>query len=115
MQPHKLFCKSWVCGVSEWTVSTPTTETSLILATVDFEGKYTTGDGQGQSLSCPTVPLVGPETYLEILEGLLEKWSLGVSHWGDKDTDSRDFRKISLLLFFILLQFYIFFTYFFLF
>ena len=74
---------------------------------------FTTGDGQGQHLSCPTVPLVGPETYPEILQGLLEKWRLVVAHWGDKDIDSRDFRKIALLLF-ILLQFYIFLTFFFL-
>lgn len=98
-----MFCKSWICGVSEWIVSTPTTEISLILAAVDFGGKFTTGDGQGQSLSCPTVPLVGPETYPEILEGLLEKWRLVVAHCGDRDIDSRDFRKIALLLFFILL------------
>lgn len=41
VQPHEVFCESRVCGEYLNGQSTPTTETSLILAAVDFGGKYT--------------------------------------------------------------------------
>ena len=42
----------------------------------------------GQSLSCPTVPRAGLETYLEVWEDFLGRQGLGVAHRGGKDTDS---------------------------
>ena len=44
------------------------------------------------------MPTAGPETYLEVLGGLLQRQSLAVAHSGGKDTN-RALRKILLLLF----------------
>ena len=46
------------------------------------------GPGPGQSLSCPTVPTMGPETYLEVLESLQGRQRLAVAPGVGKDTDS---------------------------
>ena len=45
------------------------------------------------------MPTAGPETYLEVLGGLLQRRSLAVAHSGGPDTDSRGLREILLLLF----------------
>ena len=34
------------------------------------------------------MPIVGPETYVEVLEGLLERRRLAVAHCRGKDTES---------------------------
>ena len=41
---------------------------------------------------------MGPETYLEVLEGLLGRQGLALAQRGGKDTESRGLRKILLLL-----------------
>ena len=38
--------KPCVCGISEWMMSAPITETGLALVAVDFGGKYTQELGQ---------------------------------------------------------------------
>ena len=54
------------------------------------------GDRPGQSLSVPPVPTAGPETYLEVSEGLLGRQRLAVIHRGlpsyqpDGDSDRGD-------------------------
>lgn len=61
-------------GISEWTTNAPTTETGLVLAAMEVEGKYTWKLGQIEvraDPTVPTVPTVYPETYLKVLEDLL--------------------------------------------
>jgi len=58
-------------GISEWTTNAPTTETGLVLASVEVEDKYTRELGQIKVGADPTVPTVHPETYLKVLEDLL--------------------------------------------
>ena len=48
------------------------------------------------------MPTVGPETYLEVLDSLLGRQGLAVTHCGGKDTESRGTKKILLILFFVL-------------
>ena len=48
------------------------------------------------------MPTAGPETYLEVLEGLLGRHGLALAHYGSKDTDRGGPRKIFLLLLFFL-------------
>lgn len=45
------------------------------------------------------MPTAGPETYLEVLGGLLQRRSLAVAHCGGQDTDNGGLREILLLLF----------------
>ena len=87
-------------------MSAPITETGLALVAVDFGGKYTQELGQVRVWAGPIVPTAGPETYLEVLEGLLERQGWAVAHCGGKDTDSRDPRKIFLLLLFFISLFH---------
>ena len=47
-------------------MSVPTTETGLALAAMNFGDKYTWELGQIRVWAAPTVPVVGPETYLEV-------------------------------------------------
>ena len=76
----------------------------LALAAVEFGGKYIQELGQVIVWAGPAVPKAGPKTYLEVLEGLLERKGLAVAHCGSKDTDRGDPRKIFLLpLFYICL------------
>ena len=56
--------------------------------------------GQARAGAAATVPAVGPETSLEVLEGLLGRWGLTVAHCGSKNTDRGGTRKILLLQFF---------------
>ena len=69
-------------GISEWTTNAPTTETGLVLAAMEVEGKYTWKLGQIEVRADPTVPAVPtvhPETYLKVSEDLLGRWGLVVS------------------------------------
>ena len=71
--------KSCPLGISEWTTSAPTTETGLVLAAVEVEGKYTWELVQIEVRADPTLPTVHPETYLKLLEDLLGRWVLVVT------------------------------------
>ena len=75
-------------------MSVPTSETGLALAAVDFGDEYTKELGQVRVWAAPTVPTGGPENYLGVLESLLGRQRLDVTHGGGKDTDNRDPRKI---------------------
>ena len=63
------------------------------------------------------MPTVGPETYLEVLEGLQGRQGLAVAHCGDKDTDSRGPREFLNLFiyYFYFLHFLKYIFYFFIF
>ena len=50
-----------------------------------YGGKYMQELGQVGVRAAPTA---GPETYLEVLEGLLGRQRLAVTHSGGKDIDS---------------------------
>ena len=80
--------------------SVPTTEMGLALAAVHFGGKNTRELGQVRVWAGPTGPTAGPETCLEVLEGLRGRRGLVVAHCGSKDTDRGGPRKIFLLLWF---------------
>ena len=71
----------------------PTTDTGLALAFVEFGGKYMWELGQVRVWAAPSVPTGGPETYLEVLEGLMERWGLAMAPHRGKDTDSEGRRK----------------------
>ena len=45
------------------------------------------------------MPTAGPESYLEVFGGLLQRRSLAVAHSGGKNTDNRGLRKTLLPLF----------------
>ena len=53
------------------------------------------------------MPTAGPETYLEVLEGLLGRQGLALANFTSKDTERGGPRKIFLLLlfFYCLLRF----------
>ena len=46
LDPHYQVGKPRVCVISEWTMNALTTESGLVLAAVDFGGKYTRELGQ---------------------------------------------------------------------
>ena len=64
-------------------MSIPTTETSPALAAVDFGSMNTREPSKVRAWAAPTLPIAGPETYLEVLEGLLGRWEWAVAHDGD--------------------------------
>ena len=70
------------------------------------------GVGSDQSLSYPTVPTAGPQTYLEVLEDLLGRWRLSVAHLGGKDIYKRGPRYLLLLFLYLFFKFVIYFIFF---
>ena len=58
---------------------TVTTETGPALAAVSFGGKYTWELGQVRVWAGSAVPTADPETYLEVLEGNLERQGLALA------------------------------------
>ena len=98
--------------MAEWT-SAPTTETGLALEAVDLGDKGTKEFDHISIWAAPTVPTVGPETYLEVLEGLLGRQGMAVTHCGGKDTDSRGPQKIFFVSFyFVVAVFFLLFFFF---
>ena len=71
LNPQDRLGKSCVCGIPEWTTSVSTSETSVAFTALDVVGKYTWESGQVRVWAGLTVPKTDPETYLEVLEGLL--------------------------------------------
>ena len=65
-------------------MSALTSETSVALAAVAFEDMYTWDLGQVRVRAATMVPTVCPETYLEVLECLLERRGMTVAHLGVK-------------------------------
>ena len=59
------------------------------------EGKYMWESGQVRVWAGPTVPTAGPETSLEVLEGLLGRQGLALAYCGSKDTDREASGKYS--------------------
>lgn len=78
-------------------------ETSLASKAVDLGNKYTQEMGQIREWAGPTLPITGPETCLELLEGFLWRQGLTLDHSGSKNTDNRGQRKMFLQLFFFCL------------
>lgn len=74
-------------------MSAPVTDTGLALAVVDFAGIYIEELGQVRVWAAPTVDTAGPETYLELLEGLPGRQGLAGAYRGGKDTDRRGPRE----------------------
>ena len=84
----------------------PTMETSLASKAVDLGNKYTQGMGQIREWAGPTLPITGPETCLELLEGFLWRQGLTLDHGGSKNADNRGQRKTFLQLFFFFCLFH---------
>ena len=87
-------------------MSDPTTETGLALAAVYFGGKYMWELGQDRVWTATTVPTVGPETYLEIVENLQRRQGLAVTHHGGKEPDKGGPRKFFFNFLFYFLNFF---------
>jgi len=77
-----------------------TAETSPALAAVNVGGKYIWELGQVRVWAGSAVPTADPETYLEVLEGLLRRQGLALAPCRRKDTDRGSSRKMFLLLLF---------------
>ena len=98
LNPRCRLRKSCICGIPEQTMSVSTFETSLAFEALDSGDKYTQDLGQVRVCAGSTVPTAGPETYLEVLEGLLRRRGLALGHCGSKDTDRGGPRRIFLVL-----------------
>ena len=72
-------------------------------------------DAGGRNTRRSGADTAGPETYLEVLKGLLGRWGWSVAHHGGKDTDSGGRREfcVCVCVCFVLL-FYLYFCFYFL-